>query len=118
MAKDYSKVQVKRKGFFGRLFKMLLSFYPVMLPCMLVLLVFNAIVRSLPSVFMQRVIALIEDSGTSTWSDISSQVISLVAILATFYILSLIADVVYTQLMAVITQGTLAKLREKMVANM
>ncbi len=118
MAKDYSKVQVKRKGFFGRLFKMLLSFYPVMLPCMLVLLVFNAIVRSLPSVFMQRVIALIEDSGTSTWSDISSQVISLVAILATFYILSLIADVVYTQLMAVITQGTLAKLREKMFANM
>ncbi|MCD8107124.1 MAG: ABC transporter ATP-binding protein/permease [Oscillospiraceae bacterium] len=118
MAKDYSKVQVKRKGFFGRLFKMLLSFYPVMLPCMLVLLVFNAIVRSLPSIFMQNVIALIEDSGTSTWSDISSRVISLVAILATFYILSLIADIVYTQLMAVITQGTLAKLREKMFANM
>ncbi len=118
MAKDYSKVQVQKKGFFKRLFKLLLSFYPVMLPVMLVLLVFNAIVRSLPSIFMQKVIALIEDSGTMTWSDISSSVFSLVAVLATFYILSIIADVTYTQMMAIITQGTLAKLREKMFGNM
>ena len=118
MAKDYSKVQVQKKGFFKRLFKLLLSFYPVMLPVMLVLLVFNAIVRSLPSIFMQKVIALIEDSGTMTWSDISSSVFTLVAVLATFYILSIIADVTYTQMMAIITQGTLAKLREKMFGNM
>ncbi|MCC8196973.1 MAG: ABC transporter ATP-binding protein/permease [Ruminococcus sp.] len=119
MAKDYSNVQVKRKNVLVRLFKLLMSFYPVMLPCMLVLLVFNAIVRSLPSVFMQQVIALIENSDASTtWSDISGQVFSLVAVLATFYILSIIADVTYTQMMAIITQGTLAKLREKMFANM
>ncbi len=97
-----------------------MSFYPVMLPVMLVLLVFNAIVRSLPSVFMQRVIALIEENNTAetTWSDVSGEVISLVAVLATFYILSIIADVAYTQMMAIITQGTLAKLREKMFARM
>ncbi|MCD7823187.1 MAG: ABC transporter ATP-binding protein/permease [Oscillospiraceae bacterium] len=118
MARDYSKVQVKRKSVLTRLFKLLLSFYPVMLPCMLVLLVFNAIVRSLPSVFMQKVIALIEDSANMTWSDVSRSILSLVAVLATFYILSIIADVAYTQMMAVITQGTLAKLREKMFANM
>ncbi len=119
MAKDYSNVQVKRKNVLVRLFKLLMSFYPVMLPCMLVLLVFNAIVRSLPSVFMQQVIALIENSDASTtWSDISGEVFSLVAVLATFYILSIIADVTYTQMMAIITQGTLAKLREKMFAKM
>lgn len=95
-----------------------MSFYPVMLPVMLVLLVFNAIVRSLPSVFMQQVIALIEDAGNKTWSDISGEVLSLVAVLAAFYILSIIADVTYTQMMAIMTQGTLAKLREKMFARM
>ncbi|MCD8006166.1 MAG: ABC transporter ATP-binding protein/permease [Oscillospiraceae bacterium] len=119
MAKDYSNVQVKRKNVLVRLFKLLMSFYPVMLPVMLVLLVFNAIVRSLPSVFMQQVIAIIENCTADTvWSDISGEVISLVAVLATFYILSIIADVTYTQMMAVITQGTLAKLREKMFARM
>lgn len=96
-----------------------MSFYPVMLPVMLVLLVFNAIVRSLPSIFMQQVIALIENcTAGTTWSDVSGEVFSLVAVLATFYILSIIADVTYTQMMAIITQGTLAKLREKMFANM
>ncbi|MCD7732030.1 MAG: ABC transporter ATP-binding protein/permease [Oscillospiraceae bacterium] len=119
MAKDYSNVQVKRKNVLVRLFKLLLSFYPVMLPVMLVLLVFNAIVRSLPSIFMQQVIALIENcTADTTWSDVSGEVFSLVAVLATFYILSIIADVTYTQMMAIITQGTLAKLREKMFANM
>ncbi len=118
MAKDYSNVQVKRKNVLVRLFKLLMSFYPVMLPVMLVLLIFNAVVRSLPSIFMQQVIALIEGSGNMTWSDISGKVFSLVAVLATFYILSIIADVTYTQMMAVITQGTLAKLREKMFGNM
>ncbi|MCD7804554.1 MAG: ABC transporter ATP-binding protein/permease [Oscillospiraceae bacterium] len=119
MAKDYSNVQVKRKNVLVRLFKLLMSFYPVMLPVMLVLLVFNAIVRSLPSIFMQQVIALIENcTAGTTWSDVSGEVFSLVAVLATFYILSIIADVTYTQMMAIITQGTLAKLREKMFANM
>lgn len=119
MAKDYSNVQVKRKNVLVRLFKLLMSFYPVMLPVMLVLLVFNAIVRSLPSIFMQQVIALIENcTADTTWSDVSGEVFSLVAVLATFYILSIIADVTYTQMMAIITQGTLAKLREKMFANM
>ncbi len=119
MAKDYSNVQVKKKNVLVRLFKLLMSFYPVMLPVMIVLLVFNAIVRSLPSIFMQKVIALIENSTASTtWSDISGEVISLVAVLATFYVLSIIADVTYTQMMAIITQGTLAKLREKMFARM
>ena len=119
MAKDYSNVQVKKKNVLVRLFKLLMSFYPVMFPVMIVLLVFNAIVRSLPSIFMQKVIALIENSTASTtWSDVSGEVISLVAVLATFYVLSITADVTYTQMMAIITQGTLAKPREKMFARM
>ena len=40
------------------------------------------------------------------------------AILVTMYIISLIAGFCYTQLMAIITQGSLAKLREKMFDHM
>jgi ATP-binding cassette subfamily B protein len=38
--------------------------------------------------------------------------------LVIFYVLSLIADFTFSQMMAVITQGTLKKLREKMFSNM
>ena len=41
-----------------------------------------------------------------------------VAILVTMYIVSLIAGVFYTQMMAIITQGSLQKLREKMFSHM
>lgn len=40
------------------------------------------------------------------------------AVLAVFYVLSLLAGFAYTQLMAVITQGSLAKMREKMFNGM
>ena len=52
------------------------------------------------------------------WASVSGQILRLVAILAVFYVLSLLAGFVYNQLMAVITQGSLAKLREKMFSGM
>ena len=38
--------------------------------------------------------------------------------MAGFYALSLLAGLIYTQLMAIITQGSLAKMREKMFNSM
>lgn len=40
-----------------RLIKMLFSFYPVMLPVALACILFNAIISSIPSIFMQNVIS-------------------------------------------------------------
>ena len=45
-----------------RLIKMLFSFYPVMLPVALACILFNAIISSIPSIFMQNVISLVEQS--------------------------------------------------------
>ena len=95
-----------KKGVIGRLIKTLFSFYPIMLPLVIVLIIFNAVVSSAPALFMQNIIAIVEQNWKSgSWSDVGSQIISYVIVLAVFYVLSLIAGFSYNRLMAVITQG-------------
>ena len=107
------------KGVLWRLLKTLFEFYPVLLPITLVCILINAIVSSVPSVFMQNIIALVDSSYKSgDWSSVSGQILTFVGILLTMYIISLIAGFCYTQLMAIITQGSLKKLREKMFDHM
>ena len=106
-------------GVLLRLIRMLFQFYPVMMPVVVVCIIFNAVVSSLPSIFMQNVIAAVEVSWQSgDWAAVSGQITGLVLLLAIFYILSLIACFIFNQMMAIITQGSLAKLREKMFNGM
>ena len=107
------------KGIVVRLLKTIYGFYPVLLPAALFCIVLNAIVSSIPSIFMQNVIAIIEQSWkTGDWNGVKGKIFSFVGLLASFYVISLIAGFTYNQLMAVITQGTLKKLREKMFNGM
>ena len=102
-----------------RLLKLIKEFYPVMMPVTIVCIVFSAIVSSVPAVFMQNVIAVIEQSWqTGDWEQVGGQILRLVSILAVFYILSLASSLAFNQLMAVMTQGTLKKLRVKMFNGM
>ncbi len=107
-----------KKGLLIRLIKLIFSFYPVLMPVMLILIIFNSVVRSIPSIFMQNVIQIIEESRNSTWEAAAGKILGFVGILVIFYVLSLIADFTFSQMMAVITQGTLKKLREKMFSNL
>lgn len=98
---------------------MMCNFYPVLLPAAVLCIVFNAVVSSIPSVFMQNIIAVVEGSWQSgDWSAVGPQILRLVILLAVFYLLSLLAGFTYNQLMAIITQGTLKKLRERMFGGM
>lgn len=107
------------KGVLRRLLRILFEFYPVLLPVTLVCILINAIVSSIPAVFMQNIIAIVDESyKTGDWSSVSGKILSLVAILVVMYIISLVAGMLYTQLMAVITQGSLKKMREKMFSHM
>ena len=102
-----------------RLIKMLFSFYPVMLPVALGCILFNAIISSIPSIFMQNVISLVEQSWQAgDWAAVGGQILHFVLILVVLYVLSLAAGTVFNQLMAIITQGSLAKMREKMFNGM
>lgn len=108
-----------KKNTFTRLIKTLFEFYPVLLPVIIVLILFNSVVSSIPSVFMQNIIAVIEKYWrTKNWAQAHVEVFSFVSILAILYILSLIASFTYNRLMAVVTQGSLMKFREKMFARM
>ena len=107
------------KGVLRRLIRTLFEFYPVLLPVTLLCILINALVSSVPAVFLQNIIAIVDDSYRSgDWSAVSGQILTLVTILVIMYVISLIAGACYTQLMAIITQGSLKKLREKMFDHM
>ena len=108
-----------KKGVVGRLLRTMRGFYPVMLPLAVVCIVFSAVVSSIPAVFMQNVIAAVETSWQSgDWSAAGGRILRLVGLLAAFYVLALISSVTYNQIMAIITQGTLKKLRGVMFDGM
>ena len=112
------KKTTAKKGTLGRIFSMVYEFYPVMFPVTVCLIIFNAIVSSVPTIFMQKIIAVVEDNWQSGWEVAGETILHLVAILVCFYVMSLIAGFCYNQMMAIITQGTLKKTREKMFGGM
>ena len=112
-------VKKTKKGTVKRLIKMLFEFYPVQMLLVLFGIIFSAVVSSIPSVFMQNIIAIVEKSWKSgDWEAVSGQIVEFVGILLVLYILSLISAFAYTRMMAGITQGFLKKLRVKMFNGM
>ena len=103
-----------------RLIKMEFSFFPKLLPFIIFLIIVNAVISSIPSVFQQKVIAVLQDAWTNglEWSQVSGQILHLCIILGILYAISLIAGFVYNQLMAIITQGSLHKMRVTMFNHM
>ena len=57
----------------GRTMKMLFSYYPVLMPLIVLCILIAAVTAALPPVFMQQVIAEIETAvaNASTWQDAS-----------------------------------------------
>ena len=110
---------ISKQGTLLRIFKTLFSFYPVMMPVVVCCILFSAIISSIPSVFMQKVIAVIEANWQSgDWAAASGQIMGLVSVLVVMYLLALISAFTYTRMMAIITQGFLKKLRVKMLSGM
>ena len=109
-----------QKGTVKRLLKSLFHYYPVMLPIALVCIVINAAISSIPALFMERLYTLLGDALVQNlgWSDVAADVAGIIGLLIGMYIVSLIAGAVYTQLMAIITQGYLKKMREQMFNGM
>ena len=57
-----------------RLLRTIREFYPVMLPLTLVCIVVNAVVSSLPSIFMQNIIAIVDVESSQHLNDIIERV--------------------------------------------
>lgn len=107
------------KGIVKRVIRDLFSFYPVMLPVVIGCIMISALISSIPSVFQQKVIAVIESSyKTGDWAGVKDEIIRLVLILVTLYAISLTATIAFNQMMATVTQGTLKKMRVKLFNRM
>lgn len=109
----------KKISILSRLMKTLFEFYPIMLPIVFACIIFNAIISSIPAIFMQNVISAVENSWQSgNWDSVSGQITGMVLLLMMCYVLALIASFTFNRLMAIITQGSLKKLRIKMFSGM
>jgi len=106
----------------GRVVKLLFESYPKLLPVVIVCMVFSAMVSAVPALFTQKIINILDEALKSKqqldWAVISKEIIPLIIILASLYVVSLILITVQTQLMAKITQGFLSKMRCRMFDGM
>ncbi len=108
-----------KKGTLSRLMKLLMGFYPRLLPFTVFCILFSAASAAVPDIFIQKVMAVIEKWGsTGDWTSASAEMVPLIIILSVIYLISLLAVYVYTQLMAYITQGFLSKMRCRMFDGM
>jgi ATP-binding cassette subfamily B multidrug efflux pump len=106
-------------GTFKRLVVTLWQFFPRLVPFVVVCIVFSAVVSSIPTIFMQRIIAVIEVwFTTGDWASAKAEIAPMVLKLGLLYLISIISVVAYTQLGAYITQGFLCKLRRKVFDGM
>ena len=118
-----SKAPVKPKGGKGktliRLLRTLFSFYPKLLPLVFCCLVTNSILSALPATFMQRALEVVTDTWESgDWASASGPIRSIVLTLICIYAVSLTLSFTWNRIMAIVTQGSLEKFREKVFDHM
>ena len=106
----------------GRVIKLLFSYYPRLMPLVIVCMVASAAISACPAIFIQTIInilstAILKDT-VPEWAEVSAEIIPLVIILVVLYAISIALTTMQTQLMAKITQGFLSKMRCRMFDGM
>lgn len=108
-----------KKDVLLRTVKLLVSYYPRLVPLTLFCILFSSAAAAIPDIFIQKVIAVIEKYfAAGDWQSAYGEILPQIITLAVVYVLSLSATTLYAQLMAVITQGFLKKLRCSMFNGM
>ncbi len=110
-----------KTGFSGltRALRLFFGYYPFMAPFSVFCVLIAAAVSAAPPIFIQKIISVINEwVEDGNWEAARPQVISYLTVLLIMYILAIVLQVVETQLMAVMTQGYLDKLRKEMFGGM
>ena len=119
MKNDTAVKKENKKSTIKRILKMLISFYPVLIPVTAICIIFSAIVSVMPAVVSQEIYAILEnEANLGKWDFVFGEIMPLIITLIVVYLLSLASITLYTQLMAYITQGFLYKTRGKMFDGM
>lgn len=123
MKREQSKGKALSKSNFkllGRVIKQLFEYYPVMMPISVISIILSAVISTIPAVFLEKVTDAIDTAlkGGIAWDAAKENILPKVFILIGFYVLSIIALTLETQMMAIITQGFLGKFRKTMFNGM
>ena len=103
----------------GRVIKKFFGYYPVLAPVMIVCILFSSIVSSIPSLFVQNVLSVIEKWYVSRdWVSAKAEIMPYIFLLASLYVVSIASNFLYTQVGAILTQGFLNKLRQELFGKM
>ena len=79
-----------------------------MLPISIFCMICSAVVSSIPSIFLQKVLAIVtayQKAGNTSWTEAAQQIVPLVSILIALYVCSIVFLTFQSQMMAIITQG-------------
>lgn len=102
----------------SRVLKMLLEYYPVLIPLTAFCILFSSAAAAAPDVFIQQIVAIIDKYQNGDWGAAFQEIMPKILVLLLIYAASLGAAVLHTQLMAYITQGFLSKMRCAMFEKM
>ena len=106
-------------GTMSRLIKTLFGFYPVLLPLVVAGVVLCAIINSIGATFLQSALQIISESWQSgDWEAAQPKIAQLVTTLACIYGVGVLSSLFWNRAMAIVTQGSLEKLREMMFNRM
>ncbi|MDO4619537.1 MAG: ABC transporter ATP-binding protein [Lachnospiraceae bacterium] len=107
------------KGTFGRIIKYILSHYKIQLAAVVCCILVSALASVIATMFMQRLIDEVIMPGMENGLDsVQSKLVHIILTMAVFYVLGILAGLIKTQTMAVVTQGTLKNLRDDMYTKM
>lgn len=109
----------KKQHSFGRLVRYLFSHYKIQLIVALICIVISAFSASIASIFIQRLIDECITPGVKQgFEAVAGKITSILLTMGFIYICGTIASIIYNQIMAIVTQGTLRNLREDMFDKM
>lgn len=118
-SKNGSRPKVNVKVTFKRLLNEIFKANPILFPIVIICIIFTAIVSSIPGIFIQNIIHVIETApADATWSEISKDIFYFITILIIFDFISLISTTFFNRKMADITQSTQYSIRKKMFEQM
>lgn len=106
------------KGSFLRLLKFLLGDYKKSLILVLFCLVVGTVATSISSVFINNLILIVKDGLETGFESIKGRLITLIVTMVAVYLTGIVCITVRERTMAVVTQGFLKKMRDRMFANM
>lgn len=110
----------------GRLLKLLIGDYPLYCVLIIVCIVVSAVVGVMPAIYIENITSIIVEGlslakdgawGTA-WETVSPRVVSALVTMVCIYVFGLISSTLQQQLVAIVTQGFLDKMRKRMFEKM